>query len=525
MKKSIAWPLAAACGIALCGSSALAADNLLSNGSFENSAQFFDAVSVQGYEGWLIVNGTSSIELPSAGAKDGTYALRLSNSTPGAGAVLAIAGSFTPTDFVGGFPVQAGDEVYAYANLLADIPVVDGATNRIMKIAFFDANGVDIAPAMISKGIPDVGDGICFEFPGVIADPKLTATSTPGVWQLAKAQAVAATDQNQLVTTCKPDQNQVLSEVVNAPPGAVSMGLFLFNINFSGAAADVYFDDVFLGILQPDDDLDRIENGVDGDPINVSAEFGDGVTSGAVLSDDDSILAIDDSTDPALGISIVSDPGNKASARVRVCDSLASLRIRPNTTLDVTCGSVILDVADGSEPVEMEIVIDGEPAVLTVPANNSITYDDDSEQIVVDGGSTGEAVTFAQGDTVIEIASGEALLVPSAQIDIKPGDTPNCFNVDGNGVIPVAVLGSDALDVADIVRDSLDFAGLDVRVRGDDAPSCGVEDVNTDGYSDLVCQFVDDPDAWAPGSGFATLRGTLTDGSEFNGSDTICIVP
>jgi hypothetical protein len=505
----------------LCGPSALAADNLLGNGSFENNAQFFDAGTVQGYDGWLIVEGKSSIEMLGNGARDGDYALRLSNSDPGAGAVLAIAGSFTPSGFVGGFAVAPGDEVYAYANLLADVDVVDGATNRIMKIAFFDENGKDIAPAAISKGIPDLGDGGCFQYPGVIADPKLTTESTPGVWQLSKAQAVAATDQNQMVATCNADG----SDVVNAPPGAVSVGLFLFNINFSGTAADVYFDDVFLGILQPDDDGDRIENGVDGDPIGVSAEFSDGVTSGAVQSDADRILAIDDSTDPALGVSIVSDPGNGASARVRVCDALAVLLVRPNTNLDVTCGSVSLDIADGSAPVEMEIVIDGQPATLTVPASNSLTYDDVSEQIIVDGSSSGEAVIFVQGDTVLEIAAGEALQVPSAQIDIKPGDALNCFNVDGNGAIPVAVLGSSTLDVADIDRSSLDFAGLDVRVRGNKMPSCGVEDVNADGFSDLVCHFADNPDAWAPGSGFATLRGLLMDGSEFNGSDSLCIVP
>ena len=92
-------------------------------------------------------------------------------------------------------------------------------------------------------------------------------------------------------------------------------------------------------------------------------------------------------------------------------------------------------------------------------------------------------------------------------------------------MIPVAVLGSDTLDVAAINRSSLNFAGLDVRVRGNDTLSCGNEDVNEDGFTDLVCQFMDNPDAWAPGSGFATLSGLLNDGSEFNGSDSICIVP
>ena len=81
---------------------------------------------------------------------------------------------------------------------------------------------------------------------------------------------------------------------------------------------------------------------------------------------------------------------------------------------------------------------------------------------------------------------------------MPPDHTGNCFNVNGNGVIPVAVLGSDTLDVATIDRSSLKFAGLDVRVRGNDTLSCGNEDVNSDGITDLVCQFIDNPDAWLP---------------------------
>ena len=36
------------------------------------------------------------------------------------------------------------------------------------------------------------------------------------------------------------------------------------------------------------------------------------------------------------------------------------------------------------------------------------------------------------------------------EIDVKPGSDPNCFNINGHGVIPVAILGDSNLDVADI---------------------------------------------------------------------------
>ena len=35
-------------------------------------------------------------------------------------------------------------------------------------------------------------------------------------------------------------------------------------------------------------------------------------------------------------------------------------------------------------------------------------------------------------------------------IDVKPGSDPSCFNIDGRGVVPVAVLGSLELDVSTI---------------------------------------------------------------------------
>ena len=110
-------------------------------------------------------------------------------------------------------------------------------------------------------------------------------------------------------------------------------------------------------------------------------------------------------------------------------------------------------------------------------------------------------------------------------IDIKPGSDPNCFNQNGHGVIPVAVNGSADFDVGDIKVSSLSFAGLSVRVKGNGAPQCSFQDWNGDTYLDLVCQFVDDADAWTPGDATATLLGELLDGTPIKGSDSICIVP
>jgi hypothetical protein len=113
----------------------------------------------------------------------------------------------------------------------------------------------------------------------------------------------------------------------------------------------------------------------------------------------------------------------------------------------------------------------------------------------------------------------------TVQIDIKPGSYPNCFSLNGNGVIPVAILGSADFDVNDINTASLSFAGLRVRVRGNNTPSCATEYSNNDQFLDMVCHFEDDPASWRGGSDTAELSGNLIDGTSFKGTDSICIVP
>ena len=110
-------------------------------------------------------------------------------------------------------------------------------------------------------------------------------------------------------------------------------------------------------------------------------------------------------------------------------------------------------------------------------------------------------------------------------IDIKPGSDPNCFNLNGQGVIPVAILGSAAFDVANVDASTLVFNGLAVRVRGNKGPLCAIEDSNGDAFPDLVCHFEDDPESWTPGSTMGTVTGALLDGMPIEATDSICIVP
>ena len=116
-----------------------------------------------------------------------------------------------------------------------------------------------------------------------------------------------------------------------------------------------------------------------------------------------------------------------------------------------------------------------------------------------------------------------AVSFPEVLIDVKPGSYPSCFNINGAGVVPVAVLGNETFDVGIIDPGTLVFGGMPVRIKGKNTPQCGYEDTNFDGWMDLVCQFVDDPLLWSPGDGYATLTGYLYSGAAFMGSDEICV--
>ena len=138
-------------------------------------------------------------------------------------------------------------------------------------------------------------------------------------------------------------------------------------------------------------------------------------------------------------------------------------------------------------------------------------------------GTNGEFRDLGGAITTVKVSVVPSIM--SAKIDIKPGSDPNCFNQNGHGVIPVAILGAVDFDVTQIDLATLSFGGLKVRVRGNKGPLCSVEYSNTDEHLDLVCHFEDDSENWEPGDGEATLTGNLLDGTSIEGSDSICVVP
>ncbi len=115
--------------------------------------------------------------------------------------------------------------------------------------------------------------------------------------------------------------------------------------------------------------------------------------------------------------------------------------------------------------------------------------------------------------------------VISVAIDIKPGSTPNCFNNNDHGVIPVAVLSSVDFDATQVDPSTVSLDGQGVRVVGKGNTQAHNEDVNNDGLVDLVVQIEDVDGTYAEGNATATLMGETFDGTPVEGTDSICIVP
>jgi hypothetical protein len=107
--------------------------------------------------------------------------------------------------------------------------------------------------------------------------------------------------------------------------------------------------------------------------------------------------------------------------------------------------------------------------------------------------------------------------VQQVEIDIKPGEGPNCLNPTSRGRTPVAILGSQVFDASQIDRATVSMGG--VRPLRE-----ALEDVNGDGWIDLVVHFSTQD---LNGAGLLTdgaeltLVGMLLDGSLFEGSDVI----
>ena len=90
-------------------------------------------------------------------------------------------------------------------------------------------------------------------------------------------------------------------------------------------------------------------------------------------------------------------------------------------------------------------------------------------------------------------ASSEMLIVQICDA-VQHAHERGILNINGNGVIPVAILGSQALNVSNINTGSLGFNGLQVRVKPNNQNQCSTQDVNGDGIPAWSANFKTTPE-------------------------------
>lgn len=192
------------------------------------------------------------------------------------------------------------------------------------------------------------------------------------------------------------------------------------------------------------------------------------------------------------------------------------------TIINADTNTVVGHVAVGTKPYGLQVAPDGQHVYVA-------NWGSDSISVLKRNAATGEwelAATISLPAGSRPVAFGTFIQnVASVGIDIMPGGNHNAINLRAQGPLPVAILGSANFNVADVDPMTVTLAGSSVVTKKNGLPMASEDDVNGDGFMDLVLHVSRADLQLTAADTEATLAGKTNGGMAFQGKDSVKVIP
>ena len=206
-----------------------------------------------------------------------------------------------------------------------------------------------------------------------------------------------------------------------------------------------------------------------------------------------------------------------------IIDPYTTVGINNNGTI-AFCGQVggVAGLFTGGDPIADRVISAGDPLGGSTVVSLAIERNG-----LNDLGQMAFRATLADGRAGLFLATPVVRPLPVA-IDVKPGDAANRITLDKDKQVQVAILSGATFDASTVNLSSVRFGRTgteDSLVRNKRGIiTFSLADANGDGRLDLIASAVVAQTGFQPGDTVARLTGTIRDGRELSGSDTIVVV-
>ncbi|MBI4228814.1 MAG: hypothetical protein HY693_03725 [Deltaproteobacteria bacterium] len=190
-------------------------------------------------------------------------------------------------------------------------------------------------------------------------------------------------------------------------------------------------------------------------------------------------------------------------------------------TIENLIDAIVYDTDDADDPELLVLLNDGQPQVN----ENGGGDKDNHSNSRCPNGRGGARNTDGYVQTNPTPASDNVCApVLEVEVDVKPGIDTNIINCNNTkGVIPVAILSTEVFDATTVDHSTVSFEGAceaHVNIKTGELRR-HEEDVDGNGYIDLVFHFLMGDSNLDCDSIEGTIRGETFDGQAFEGSDSL----